>query len=189
MSSDCPDEQTKTILDACCGARSIWYDKKHPNAVYMDIRTMPTGTFKVRPNFSVCPDVLADFRKMPFGDRTFKLIVWDPPHMKNLSPNGWVAKKYGCLDKITWKEDLKAGFTEIWRVLQDDGILVFKWSCGKEKRKDRSIGIKEVLKLFPVGPVFGSRPSAQTTTYWLIFFKCQNEALLAKNRASGTKKD
>ena len=28
----------KKILDACCGARKCWADKKNPNAVFMDIR-------------------------------------------------------------------------------------------------------------------------------------------------------
>ena len=28
----------KKILDVTCGSRSIWYDKKHPLAVYCDIR-------------------------------------------------------------------------------------------------------------------------------------------------------
>lgn len=165
----------KIILDACCGARSIWFDKKHPKALYMDIRSMPAGFIKARPNFSVSPDIIADFRKMPFGSQTFKLVVWDPPHFRNLSPDGWVAKKYGSLNKDTWKADLQAGFNEIWRVLQNEGVLVFKWSCGKEKRKDRGIGITEILKLFPVAPIFGSRPNAKTTTYWLIFFKSVSE--------------
>lgn len=26
----------KFILDACCGSRMFWFNKAHPNAVYMD---------------------------------------------------------------------------------------------------------------------------------------------------------
>lgn len=28
----------KLILDACCGGRMFWFNKKHPNALYVDQR-------------------------------------------------------------------------------------------------------------------------------------------------------
>ena len=28
----------KLILDACCGPRMMWFDKRNPQAVFMDIR-------------------------------------------------------------------------------------------------------------------------------------------------------
>lgn len=28
----------KIILDACCGSRMFWFNKKHPNAIFADIR-------------------------------------------------------------------------------------------------------------------------------------------------------
>lgn len=32
------------ILDACCGGRMFWFDKAHPDAVYMDNRRLDTIT-------------------------------------------------------------------------------------------------------------------------------------------------
>lgn len=29
----------KKILDACCGSRMFWFDKKNPNVLFMDKRT------------------------------------------------------------------------------------------------------------------------------------------------------
>jgi DNA segregation ATPase FtsK/SpoIIIE-like protein len=31
---------TKTILDVCCGSRMFWFNKKHPDALYLDIRDL-----------------------------------------------------------------------------------------------------------------------------------------------------
>lgn len=28
----------KFILDACCGPKAMWYNKNHPNAIYIDNR-------------------------------------------------------------------------------------------------------------------------------------------------------
>lgn len=37
----------KKILDVTCGSRTIWFDKKHPAAVYCDIRKEElTGIWK-----------------------------------------------------------------------------------------------------------------------------------------------
>jgi hypothetical protein len=68
-----------------------------------------------------------------------------------------MAKKYGILNKATWREDIKQGFDECWRVLKKDGVLVFKWSV-EAKSGSRSIPITEVLKVIGKTPLFGTRP-------------------------------
>src|SRR5258705_11602663 len=115
----------KLILDVCCGGKAFWFNKNHPNTVYQDIRVEPKGFVDVRPNYNVSPDVVGDFRKMEFSDKSFKLIVFDPPHLTQGGKNGWQRKKYGILSP-SWKEDLKQGFEECWRCLDDNGILIFK---------------------------------------------------------------
>lgn len=68
------------ILDACCGSKMFWFDKDNEYTTYMDIRE---ETFEIyRKKVNVKPDVIADFRDMPFGDNTYDLIVFDPPHLK-----------------------------------------------------------------------------------------------------------
>jgi 23S rRNA G2069 N7-methylase RlmK/C1962 C5-methylase RlmI len=123
----------KFILDACCGGRTIWFNKQHPAVLYIDIRKEEKGFSPERPNFCVQPDRVMDFRKLEFGDRTFKLIVWDPPHMKEgKAGRGIMRRKYGALNRETWQEDLRQGFKECWRVLEDNGVLIFK--CRKSSR-------------------------------------------------------
>src|SRR5688572_28606952 len=118
----------KFILDACCGGRSFWFNKNHPNTLYIDIRKEERGCIPARPNFEVSPDEQMDFRDLKFPDKSFKLVVWDPPHLMFPGENSWIAKKYGVLDKKTYRGDLVKGFSECYRVLEDFGVLIFKWS-------------------------------------------------------------
>ena len=51
-----------------------------------------------------------DFRKLDLPDNKFKMVVFDPPHLRSKSDVLNMAKLYGVLDPTTWKEDLTAGF-------------------------------------------------------------------------------
>lgn len=147
------------ILDACCGSRMFWFDKKEPHTTYMDRREEEFEIHKKKIN--VKPDIVADFRDMPFDDETFNLVVFDPPHLKWAGQNSIMRSQYGQLDKVTWSEDLAKGFEECMRVLKIGGTLVFKWS-------DCQINVKEVLKAIPFKPLFGQQRS---TTHWMTFMK------------------
>lgn len=86
----------KLILDACCGSRMMWFDKQNPLAVFMDIRDEECTLCDGR-NLEVHPDVVGDFRNIPFEDATFRLVVFDPPHLVRLGANSYTAHKYGKL--------------------------------------------------------------------------------------------
>ena len=149
----------KQILDACCGPKMFWFDKNHKNTVYMDKRE---GDFSVSSKkVLVTPDLVGDFRDMPFEDETFYLVVFDPPHLLWAGKRGRLKAAYGDLNKETWKEDIKAGFDECWRVLRPGGTLIFKWS-------EAQIPKKEVRELYPAEPLFGNR---RDKTHWVVFFK------------------
>jgi len=92
------------ILDACCGGRMFWYEKENPNVLFMDEREVEKGAFpnNWNPNWCVKPDVIADFREMPFKDKHFKLIIFDPPHLTSGSMKSVINKKYGLLNKDTY---------------------------------------------------------------------------------------
>ena len=151
------------ILDACCGSKMFWFDTSRHDTVYMDNRELDTKLCDGR-RLVIEPDVVADFRDMPFPDETFALVVFDPPHLKRCGPRSWQAKKYGKLDKNTWHEDLSAGFRECWRILKPCGTLIFKWS-------ETQISIKEVLACFSQRPIFGHTTTANLRTHWMTFFK------------------
>jgi hypothetical protein len=95
-------DSEKLILDACCGGRMFWFNKKHPNAIYIDNRTAPKGHVFGNPNHEVSPDFVMDFRHLQFSDKAFKLVVFAPPHFSFNGPGGYIGKKYGTLNKLTW---------------------------------------------------------------------------------------
>lgn len=161
----------KLILDVTCGGRTIWFNKKHPNALYLDRRKEKKGFIKDRPKFEVNPDKIMDFRDLKFPDKSFKLVVWDPPHLKALSPKSWIAKKYGSLCPETWQDDINRGFKEYYRVLEDHGTLIMKWSCSATSTPSRDIPLKEMLKQIPITPLFGHTTGSKSNTYWICFMK------------------
>lgn len=75
----------KKILDATCGSRMMWFDKNHPEAIFIDKRK---GVFTAYGNeIIVSPDIQVDFKNLPFEDESFYLVVFDPPHSKWLGGN------------------------------------------------------------------------------------------------------
>ena len=156
-------KKDKFILDVCCGGRMFWFNKKHPATLYIDIRDEDKGICPERPNFEVKPDKIMDFRALEFPNKSFKLVVFDPPQLI-CSPTSIMGKKFGILNKKSWKRDLKKGFEECWRVLDDYGLLIFKWS-------ESNIPTKQVLQLFSQEPLFGHPTGSKSKTKWLCFMK------------------
>ena len=128
----------KPILDACCGSKMFWFDKENENVVFMDNRELEETLCDGR-KLTIKPDVIADFKDIPFPDNSFKLVVFDPPHLNKLGENSWMAKKYGVLGK-DWEKDIKQGFGECMRVLDTYGVLVFKWN-------EEQIKLSKLLKV------------------------------------------
>jgi len=163
---------SETILDACCGSRMFWFDKKNPNVIYMDKRseTHQLKDKSVKGGYRtlvVDPDVEADFRDIPFGDDHFNVVVFDPPHLVNPGENGWQFKKYGGL-KGDWKEELRQGFVECFRVLKEGGTLIFKWN-------EHQVKVSEILALTEREPLIGQRCGKTAKTHWIVFMKQTNE--------------
>lgn len=154
----------KVVLDPCCGSRMFWFDRGNPLALFGDIRTEDHVLCDGRA-LNIAPDVELDFRDMPFDDGIFKVVVFDPPHLERAGETGWVAKKYGVLGK-SWRDDLRAGFAECFRVLETDGVLIFKWA-------ETQIKVSEILKLTERTPLFGHKSGKQSGTHWICFIKGQ----------------
>lgn len=150
------------VFDPCCGGRMCYFDKHDSRVLFSDIRREEHILCDGRV-FTVSPDAIADFRKLPYPDAIFFLILFDPPHLERCGPRSWQGKKYGKLDK-NWREDLAAGFEECWRVLKPEGTLIFKWS-------EIQISVREVLACFPQQPIFGHTTTTNLRTHWMTFFK------------------
>ncbi len=165
----------KKILDVCCGSRMFWFDKSNPEVVFQDIRELSDTLCDGR-KLEIKPDVVMDFRKLNLQNNQFKLVVFDPPHMKHLGKNSWMAKKYGVLNE-TWQEDIMQGFKECFRVLEDDGILIFKWN-------EQQIKVNEVLELSEYKPLIGHKSGKLQKTHWISFIKSEKQLRNLKWRTS-----
>lgn len=148
----------------------MWFDRANPDVVFGDRRSetltvtdrshgRTDGTRTLR----IEPDVALDFRALPYDDGTFKLVAFDPPHLVRAGPRSWLAAKYGKLGN-DWRDDLRRGFAECLRVLDADGVLVFKWN-------ETQVPVGEVLKLAPIAPLFGHVSGRKGLTHWLVFMK------------------
>lgn len=129
----------------------------------MDIRELEDTLCDGR-KLIVKPDIIGDFKDIPFPDNTFKLAVFDPPHLVRAGEKSWLAKKYGILPQ-DWKNEIKQGFDECMRVLEPHGILIFKWN-------EDQIKTKEVLSTIGQLPLFGDR---RAKTHWMVFMKGENQ--------------
>lgn len=162
----------KPVLDATCGSRMIWFNKNNELAVFVDKRELDceaiwtSGDGKVTRYCSIHPDIIADFTNLPFEDNTFYHVVFDPPHLIQGGDNAWMVKKYGKLNKDTWKQVLHDGFSECMRVLKPYGTLIFKWN-------ETQIPVKDVIAAIGARPLYGNRSGKQGKTHWMAFIKVE----------------
>jgi SAM-dependent methyltransferase len=161
---------TKPILDACCGGRMMWFDKANPSVVYMDKREVDPVTVGKGRNariYECKPDVVADFKAIPYPDGTFALVVMDPPHFIRAGEKSYMGKKYGILPK-NWQAEIRQGVNECMRVLKPEGTLIFKWS-------EHDIPLGQVLEAIEWEPLFGHTTTQRGHTHWLCFVKGVSE--------------
>jgi SAM-dependent methyltransferase len=161
------------VLDPCCGSRMMWFDKRHPDALFGDKRheqhTLCDGrTLRIE------PDMLMDFTALPFADGSFKLVAFDPPHLKHAGEKSWLRAKYGVLGQ-DWRDELRMGFSECFRVLASDGVLIFKWA-------EDQVRLREVLALTPETPLFGHPTGRKGLTHWMVFIKPPDRGIKEINK-------
>lgn len=154
----------KYIIDVCCGGKMFYFDKNDSRVLFQDIRRVKTTLCDGR-SFEVNPDVIGDFTNMSFPDESFRLVIFDPPHLTGEGKNpGWQHIKYGCLDRKTWKQTIRKGFSECFRILKPNGILVFKWN-------ETRYPVSQILELTPYNPILGHKSGRASKTHWLLFIK------------------
>jgi len=150
----------------------MWYQKNCPLVTYMDKRK---GDFSFihkrngirKQTVKVNPDIQADWTKeLPFEDESFDMVVFDPPHIIRNKKNdkSFMQHQYGTLTVENYRQDLRKGFSELFRVLKENGTLILKW-CDLDRPVD------EVLKLSPYPPMFGTKTGQRNNVHWIVFIK------------------
>lgn len=152
----------RMVLDPASGGRMMYFDKSDPRVLFGDVRDESWELCDGR-RFGVHPDMMMDYQHLPFADGSFRLVVFDPPHMKHGGDRSYMIIKYGRLPK-DWRESMTAGFRECFRVLKPDGVLIFKWN-------ETQIRLSEILSCTPHKPLFGNRQPKQTGTHWVVWIK------------------
>ena len=152
----------KKILDPASASRMFYFDKEDERVLFGDIRELETTLSDGR-KLTVKPDIITDFTNLQFEDGSFKMVIFDPPHMTSLGENSWMAKKYGRLTG-DWQDMLKKGFSECFRVLETNGVLVFKWN-------ESDVPVKTILALTEQKPILGHISGKRSLTHWVLFMK------------------
>lgn len=146
------------ILDATAGYRSMWFNKQNPLTTYIDIRP------------EVKPDHVMDSRQTTFPDREFDLILFDPPHVSYSKENkGIFAKKYGTFSAQEIRITIKEAFIEFYRILKDNGFVIFKWNTHSQKLEKILSLINGFEALFGQITAYKTKHSSQT--YWVCLIK------------------
>ena len=150
------------VLDPCSASRMMWFDKADQRVLFGDIRDEEHVLCDGRV-LKVEPDVIMDFRHLPFPDASFNMVVFDPPHLVRAGRESWLRLKYGILTD-DWRDDLRKGFAECFRVLKPAQFLIFKWN-------ETQIRVSEILALTDEQPLFGHKSGKREKTHWITFMK------------------
>ena len=148
------------ILDMSAGNRAIWFNKRHPDCLYVDIRA------------EVNPDLVCDMREghPAIHNNTYNLIIFDPPHV-NFGANANMTKTYGHHTSAEIRDIIRGSAYQAWICGKPGSLMAFKWN-------DHDQSFKSVLALMDDWwePLFGTTTSTRTrhkgktntTTQWVM---------------------
>jgi hypothetical protein len=140
------------IIDLSAGNRAVWFNKRHPECLYVDMRK------------DVEPDLLADTKNLPLSAGAgFDLVVFDPPHM-NFGKKSNMARVYGHFTQREIIETIQGTSKEAQRISRPEALMAFKWN-------DHDVRLLDILKLMPEWePLFGhlTKDGPGSKTYWVM---------------------
>jgi len=165
----------------------MYTNKYSENIVYLDRQK----------ELYIKPTIYADSQQLPFKDKSFDIILFDPPHQwasgkkipfygapyikRILRTMGIKGRTYYGVEQYQNKRQLiryiYQSQKEFKRVLKDDGVLLFKW-CEVEIPIDRILQIftewRELMRIHVKSPM---QTMGEKQTYWVIMEKRKTEAL------------
>jgi len=179
-----PRSRPKKILDATVNGGRFWTGSDRP-VIGMDI------------DASHKPDIVGDNRNMPFNDRSFDVVVYDPPHVPNQGKDK--SKDFNTRFGLVLKSSPDQGYcfsylyppfaSEAYRVLKPEGILFckiadyvhghrFQWAHISMIEAATAVGFTacDCIVKTRVGPIIDPKwkiahHARRQHCYWLIFRK------------------
>lgn len=113
-------------LEACCGHRREWHREKPRRTTFGDLL------------IDVRPEVVLDFKALPFREDSFDVIFFDPPHLIRSEKWNQLSDRYlhfGHWEtRRQWEEALDAVNSEFARVARSGAVLHVKIIDGKDRR-------------------------------------------------------
>jgi len=179
-----PRKPPKRILDATVNCGRFWEGTKH-KVVGIDIAEANR------------PSIVADNTRMPFADRRFDVVVYDPPHVPNQGKDK--QKDFNTRFGLGERSPKEHGYSfshlypafvkESWRVLRPDGLLLckitdyihnhrYQWAHVELIQAACAVGFTACDCIVKVrkGPIIDPKwkvahHSRRQHCYWLIFRK------------------
>jgi SAM-dependent methyltransferase len=181
-----PHRTPKRILDATINKGRFWRGSGRP----------VTG-LDIDPAHK--PDYVGDNREMPFEEKTFDVVVYDPPHIPNQGKDK--SKDFNTRFGLVLKSSVQQGFNfshlyppfvkEAYRVLEPDGVMFckiadyvhghrFQWAhiALIEAAVDVGFTPCDCIVKLRKGPIIDPRwkkahHARRQHCYWIIFRKSQ----------------
>lgn len=166
-------DRYKSNADLIVACRQLGY--LHEVASTLDV-TYGLGVFwkKWQPIYLVGCDInpervpeggtVADFRCLPFDNRSFDCVVYDPPYRLNGEPDPAFDERYGTDERTRWQDRMdliELGFVECERVLGDGFLLVkcqdqvvsgkIRWQTTALYEQAKLLGLGQVDRLDKLG--------------------------------------
>lgn len=125
----------------------FWFDPNQQGVLFGDIRS-EEHTLCDRRALSITPDVLMDFRDIPYPDASFRLVAFDPPHLRRAGRDSWLRAKYGIRGD-DWREELRKGNRTVnialQRVVRVLNLCTRKWRDDRKRPWIDSVPMIEML--------------------------------------------
>ena len=167
------------ILDATAGNRAMWKkNKSPPNVVFMD---REVGLY-------INPDVFCVWQYLPFRNKVFTCVLFDPPHDKfsqssvHMNPKGWHEPRIKNGRKIggTFWGSLEKGWYGVFFKAQKEFARVSSRLCLKWNNTKHSL--EYVLRVFEdwreiYRTEYRTRKRRGKTRTWWVTFLANNSSI------------
>jgi hypothetical protein len=179
-----PRKRPRKILNTTVNGGRFWRGSKRP-VIGMDI------------DYRHHPNLVADNSAMPFGDRSFDVLVYDPPHIPNQGKDN--KKDFGTRFGLVVRSSKENHYTfthtfppfarEAHRVLKEEGILLckitdyvhhhrYQWAHIELINAAREVGFMpcDCIVKIRKGPIIDPKWKTAHHTrrqhcYWIVFRK------------------